>query len=419
MSTSASPAGDRPSRAYWPAVVAVSLGTFSVVTTEMSPVGLLTSVGSDLKISAGVAGLAVTLPGIVAALAAPVLTVAAGRADRRLVLCALMALLTVANLLSALAPGAPTLIASRALVGLGIGGFWSIAAGLAVRLVPERSTGAATSMIFGGVSIASVLGVPAGTLVGELAGWRAAFAALAILCAAVTAALALLLPPLTATRAIRFGQVPRLLRDRGVRTGLTVTLLLVTGHFAAFTYLGPVVGQVSGAGAGLLSALLLVYGVAGVAGNFAAGPAAARNVRGTVLLIAGTLAAVVLLLPGPGAVRAGMIVLLAVWGLAYGGVSVSLQTWMLRAVPQAPEAGAALFVSSFNAAISLGALLGGVTVDSLGASGVTWAGGTLAALAAAAVWLSGRDRGGDAFPGPSPRTLSGPDGKPPAIDSRR
>ncbi|MGW5698670.1 MFS transporter, partial [Streptomyces asiaticus] len=203
--------GSRPGA--WPAVVAVAVGTFAVVTTEMLPVGLLTSIGSALGVSDGTAGLAMTVPGLVAALAAPLLTVTVGRYDRRLVLCGLMVLLAVANLLSALAPGFAVLLFARVLVGVSIGGVWSIAGGLAVRLVPERSAGHATTLIFSGIAVASVLGVPIGTLIGDLVHWRVAFAAFAALSLAVAAAMAVTLPSLPATGTIRLREVPGLFRN--------------------------------------------------------------------------------------------------------------------------------------------------------------------------------------------------------------
>ncbi|KAB2349461.1 MFS transporter [Actinomadura rudentiformis] len=368
----------------WSAVGAVALGTFSIVTTEMLPVGLLTPMGAEMGVSGGIAGLTMSLPGLVAAVAAPAVTLCTGRLDRRLVLCALMALLAAANLLSAAAPGFEVLLASRILVGLSIGGFWAIAAGLAVRLVPERSVGAATSTIFSGVAVASVLGVPAGAFAGELAGWRSAFAAMGVLALAVLTGLALLLPPLPPNAPFRVGEVPRLLRDRRARTGLVVTLLLVTGHFAAYTYVRPALEQISGIGAGLIGGLLLVYGAAGVIGNFAAGVAAARRPRRTLFLIAALLGMVVLLVPVAGTVPPGAIVLLVVWGLAYGGVSVTTQTWLLKSGAASPEAASAVFVSAFNVAIALGALTGGRIAD-IALPGVMWFGGALALLAAATV----------------------------------
>ncbi|WP_409057730.1 MFS transporter [Streptomyces sp. SYP-A7185] len=375
-------------------VLAVAATTFSVVTTEMLPVGLLTSLSSGLGVSDGTAGLTVTLPGVVAALAALLLPVAVRRADRRTVLCALMVLLAAANLLAALAPDFGVLLGARVLVGICIGGVWAVAAGLGVRLVRAEDAGRATTVIFSGIAVASVLGVPAGTFLGELAGWRWAFAVMAAFALAVAGLLAVLLPPLPASAALRLGTFPGLLRGARLRAGLLVVLFLVTGHFAAYTYVRPVLERVPDLGAGPVSGLLLVYGVAGIAGNFAGGALAARDPRRALLAISAGLAAVVLLLGPAGGSLPASVALLVAWGLAYGGVSVATQQWVLAAAPRAREAASALFAGVFNAAIALGALTGGLVADGFGTTRVLWLGGGLAALALLVVaGARGRDPG--------------------------
>ncbi|THC48010.1 MULTISPECIES: MFS transporter [unclassified Streptomyces] len=386
--------GGQPERGRL-AVLAVAAATFSVVTTEMLPVGLLTSIGSGLGVSDGNAGLAVTLPGVVAALAAPLLPVAVRRADRRTVLCALLVLLAAANLASALAPGFGVLLAARVLVGVCIGGVWAVAAGLGVRLVRAEGAGRATAVIFSGIAVASVLGVPAGTLLGELAGWRWGFAALAVLALGVAALLAVLLPRLPAGEGVRLGAFAGLLRVRRLRAGLIAVTLLVTGHFAAYTYVRPVLERLPGIGAGLVSGLLLAYGTAGIVGNFAGGAVAARDPRRALLAISAGLGAVVLLLVPAGGSLAASGVLLVAWGLAYGGVSVSAQNWVMAAAPHAREAASALFAGVFNVAIALGAFAGGRVADGGGAGAVLWLGGGLSALALIAV-AHARDTPADA-----------------------
>ncbi|MFD6432417.1 MFS transporter [Streptomyces venezuelae] len=367
------------------AVLAVAAATFSVVTTEMLPVGLLTSLGAGLHVTDGTAGLAVTLPGLVAALAALLLPVAVRRADRRTVLALLMTLLAVANVVSALAPVFAVLLVARVLVGVCIGGVWAIAAGLGVRLVRAEGAGRATAIIFSGIAVASVLGVPAGTLLGELAGWRWGFAALAALALAVAGLLATVLPRLPADEGVRLGAFPALLRIGELRAGLLAVTLLVTGHFAAYTYIRPVLERVPGIGAGLISGLLLAYGTAGIVGNFAGGAVAARDPRRALLAICAGLAAVVLLMVPAGASLAASVTLLVAWGLAYGGVSVSAQNWVMAAAPHAREAASALFAGVFNVAIALGAFAGGRVADSRGAGAVLWLGGGLAGLSLVAV----------------------------------
>ncbi len=376
----------------WAAVCAVSLGIFCLITSELLPVGLLTPVGADLGVSDGTAGLMVSAPGMVAGLCAPLVTVGAGRLDRRLVLGVLIALMVAANLAAAGAPDFAVVLAARLLVGVSVGGFWAIAGGLAVRLVPERHVGRATALVFGGVPTASVLGVPAGTLLGEAGGWRTAFAAVGALGLVTLTALLLLLPALPPTRHVTFPELPALLRaNRAVRTGVIVTFLVVTGQFAAYTFVRPILQDVSGIDAQYVSTLLLGYGVAGVAGNFVAG---ARDPYRTLLAVSSSLAvllALIAVLPGP---VAGTALLLA-WGLVYGGVSVSVQGWMTKAAPDAPEAASSLMVAMFNLAIAAGALCGGLAVDGISAPAAPLGGAALMLVAACTVWATAIRRRSD------------------------
>lgn len=377
-SASTQPRQERSALRGWLGVVALAVATFTVVTSEMLPVGLLTPMGDSLKVSEGVAGLTLTVTGLVAAVSSPVLVPVLGRFDRRVALCGLMAVLAIGNVAAAWAPSFGVMVGARVLVGIGMGGVWAIAAGLAVRLVPAKSVGSATSLVFSGIAVASVLGVPAGAGLGALAGWRTAFVAAAGLALVVLIALAVLLPRLPAEQAVPLGGVMRLFGNSRVRTGLIVVGFVVTGHFAAYTYVRPVLEDVSGASAGMIGTLLLVYGVAGVAGNFISGAGAARSPRRTLLVISTVMAATVVLLPVVGGSLLVAGVLMTVWGLTYGGVSVSTQTWILVSAPDAREGASSLFVGVFNGAIALGALVGGLVADGIGITAVMWLGGALA-----------------------------------------
>ncbi|WP_206305906.1 MFS transporter [Streptomyces sp. RFCAC02] len=376
-------AGDpgEPGRNHWPAVAAVALGTFLLVTAEQLPIGLLTGVGSALSVSEGTAGLMVTVPSLVAAVAAPVVPVLVGGMDRRLLLLGLMGLMTLANVASALAPGFAVLVASRVLVGVAIGGFWAVASGLAVRLVTPAHVPRATAVVFGGVGAANVFGVPVGTLLGDLTGWRVAFASLSALALVALLALLAVLPPLAATRPVRPRFLAEQFRNPGVRVGILATLLVVTGHFAAYTFVSPVLQDLAGIDERFVGPLLFGFGLAGMAGNFLAGAALARSPYRTALAVAVALAVAIPLYPLLGRGPVGGAVLLIVWGLAFGGVSVSLQTWMIRTAPQAVEAASALWVAVFNLSIGLGALLGGLIIDSFAVEGVLCLGGACAVAA--------------------------------------
>ncbi|MEV0464656.1 MFS transporter [Nocardia tengchongensis] len=387
MTTTIAPSGtdERVSLTRWLGVGAVAVGTFSVVTSEQLPVGLLTSVSSALDISEGTAGLMVTVPGLVASATAPILPVAIGRLDRRHVLIGLIALMVGANLLSAFAPNFAVLLISRLLIGIAIGGFWSLAAGIAVRMVPGEYVPKATAIAFGGATAANVLGIPAGTLIGELTDWRIAFGLLGGLGLLVVAALLWLLPALPADTAIHLRTLADQFRNPVVRTGVLITFLLVSGHFAAFTFAAPIVDYRMGIDKSLLGPVLLAFGVAGIIGNFATGAATARNVRATIITISVSLATVLVLIALVGTLPLTGTLLMLLWGLSFGGIPVGVQTWILRAAPNSAEPATALNTAVFNLAIALGALFGGLLTNTFPLTTVLWFAAALSLLATAAV----------------------------------
>ncbi|NRQ34987.1 MFS transporter [Nonomuraea sp. NN258] len=368
------------------------LGIFAIVTSEILPIGLLTAIGADFGISDGTTGLTMALPGVVAAVAAPAVTLTTARLDRRVMLCVLMAVLAVADVLAAVATSYWVMLISRVLVGLTIGGFWSIGAGLAGRLVPPQAVGTATAVIFSAVPLGSVLGVPAGTFIGDLAGWRTAFLMLAVLAILVLAALLVLLPPLPAHQVTSPRVLLDLLRTRGAAIALTATFLIVLAHFGTYTYVTPFLEDVIGLSPAAVSAVLLAYGVAGIAGNFLAGKAAATRLRAAFVGCGCLIAATTLLLPSVGGTTVGAVVLLVGWGLAYGGVPVCSQSSFLAAAPHAPEAATVVFTSSFQATFALGAFLGGRVVDSFSVSTVMICGGLIALLMAVSLWSLAKPR---------------------------
>ncbi len=337
-----------------------------------------------------------TIPGLIAAAAAPLVTVSTGRFDRRTMLYLLLALLAVADFLAVVAPSYWIILASRALVGLTIGGFWSIGAGLAARLVAARHVATATAVIFSSVPLGSVLGVPLGTYLGQLAGWRTSFLVMGLLTAVVAAALAVLLPALPALRVTRPALLLGLLRHSGARLGLVLTFLVVLAHFATYTYVTPFLEQVTRLSPGTISAFLLVYGAAGMAGNFLAGWGIARSLPRTFLTCGSLLALVLVLLPILGASNGPALGLLVVWGLAYGAVPVCSQSWFVASAPDTPEAATVLFTSSFQLTICVGALVGGLIVDAASTSAVMGIGAAPAIVMVVVLWLMRRaDRIGE------------------------
>lgn len=376
---------ERASLKNWLGVLAVALGTFLVVTVENLPMGLLTGIGGTLHVSDGAVGLMVTVSGLVAALTAPILPVMIRRMDRRTVLLGLILLALLGNLATALTPNYEVLLVTRLLIGISIGGFWALAAGLGVRLVPEAQVAKATSLIFFGAMAANVLGVPAGTLIGSLSNWRVAFGVLAALALALLFALFALLPKMPAAAPVRLRTLVELMRVPAVRVGVLATFLLVAGHYGAFTFVSPILQDVSGISTTAIGPLLLAFGVAGILGNFVAGSAAGRNVRRTIVLVSLALAVILAIYPLIGGNPVTGSILLILWGLAFGGLPVCVQTWIMKAAPHETEGATGLNTCMFNLAIAAGALFGSVVTDLISVTSVLWIAAVLVVLTSLAV----------------------------------
>lgn len=388
--TAAAPVVAAPSA--WLAVMSLAVGSFATVTTEFLPIGVLPLVAQTLGVSEGTAGLMVTMPGILAALAGPLLVVAAGRLDRRAVLIALSALLVASNVLAAFAPNFGTMLVARLMLGLCVGGFWTFAPGATGHLVPADQQPKAVSYVLAGVSLATVAGVPAGALLANLVGWRASFGVAAALAAAVLVVQVWLLPAMPPAQPTRARDLLKPFRTPAARASLLVTLFLIAGHFAAYTYLTPLLQQKFGLAPAVVTALLVLYGIAGFAGTFAGGRVPARAAHWSALAAAGVVAGV-LLFAGlvDGGLVAGAFVALA-WGLAFGLIPGAMTVWMATAVPQDADAGQATLVTAFQVAIASGAFIGGVAVDASGVWSAMVLGGALAVVAAIVVLLTARTR---------------------------
>lgn len=347
----------------------MALGVFGLVTAEFLPASLLTGIAASLNVSNGAAGQAVTATAVVGAIAAPSIPLLTRRLDRRMVMIALTLLLLASNVLSVLATSLPMLLVARVLLGVALGGFWSMSAALAMRLVPASLFARAMSIILAGVSIATVCAAPVGAWMGEVWGWRSAFVAAGA--ASVITLLAQVftlpaLPPQDNPSVRALGEL--LLRPR-VQVALLAMLLVISGHFAGFTYIRPLMEQVTQLSAASISAVLLGYGIGGFLGNFAGGWLAGRSERLAIVCGSGlvaVLAAALLLGASSVVVTAAAI---ALWGFAFGAFPVGFQTWIVRAAPDQAEGAGGLMVAGFQIAIAAGAVGGGLMVDQLGALG--------------------------------------------------
>jgi len=384
-----SPETEERSEPAWGAVISLTLGVFGLVTAEFLPASLLTRLAQDLGVSVGAAGQAVTATAIVAAIAAPTMAIVTRSLDRRLVMWILSALLIASNLLAAFASSLTMLLLARVVLGVALGGFWAMSAAMALRLVPMRLMPRAMSIILTGVSVATVTAAPVGAYVGDIWGWRTAF-----MIAAVVGALALLvqlvtLPRLPPSSVAGFRTLFDVLKRRSIRVALLVVLLVASGQFAGFTYVRPFLETVPVMPIETISLVLLAYGIGGFFGNFAGGFLAERNLKLAVGLAPLLIAVAALAMLTLGASPALAAIAVAAWGFAFGAVPVGLQTWLVRAAPDQAESAGGLMVATFQVAIALGAVFGGLLVDHAGVANAFAYSAAATLLAALVAFLMG------------------------------
>jgi MFS family permease len=258
-------------RNAWAAVVSIALGSFALVFSEVIPVGLLGDISGHLRVSIGTGGLMVVVPAVAAAVAAPVLTLCSARLERRRVLVGLSALVLASDVIAGLAPGIGVMLAARAVLGIGVGGFWVFGAGAAITLVNEQARGTAMAVVSSGIFIATVASLPAASLIGTLTTWRAAFAVAAVFAVIAVAAQLAAVPRLGPGGRVRPRSLLTVVTLPVSRIGLVAAGAIFFANFAAYTYIGPLLHTRAGLGASAITLVLLGFGLAGAAGNFTAG----------------------------------------------------------------------------------------------------------------------------------------------------
>ena len=379
------------SEGNWYAVITLSITAFILVTSEFLPIGVLNAIAQDLNVTVGTAGLVITLPGVMGAFAAPLISVWVKGMDRRYLLIGLTAVMVVANFITAYASTFELVLFSRFILGIAIGGFWATAIALSGRVAPSHLPIAkATAIVMAGVTLATVLGVPIGTWLSELYGWRTAFLITAIIGAIILVFEYIFLPKLYPTSAIQYRDLPALFAHPKARKGLVIILLIGLAHFSTYSYLAPFFKNVAGFNGATISTLLLVYGAAGFFGNAFAGYSSNINVRYTLAAVGLCLAIVFLGFPIYATHLLGAYILTAIWGFAFGAFPTTANIWMFLHAPQAVEKGMPLFVGIFQVMIALGALIGGFMVDHFNTSILLYSVVALIAFALLAVFTHSR-----------------------------
>lgn len=376
----ASPAAPRQTAA-WGAVTSMLLGVFGLVTAEFLPASLLTPIARDLRVTEGLAGQAVTATASVALITSLLVASVSRRLDRRYLLLGFSVLLIASNLLVASATSLTALVLGRVALGIGLGGFWTMAAATAMRLVPEAQVPRALSIIFTGVSAATIFAAPFGSFVGEMAGWRTVFLLAAGLGAIAFIVQFATLPSMAPQGHARLRTLIDVLARPQIGLGMIAVTLVFTGHFALFTYIRPFLETVTGVGVGGMSAILLGFGVANFLGTLLGGFLLERDMRLTLTVMPLVMGVLGLMLAALGSAPLADTVMIALWGLAFGAVPVAWSTWLTRAVPDEAESGGGLIVAAVQLAISIGASAGGAFFDASGARGVYAAAGIVLLIA--------------------------------------
>ncbi|MEC8328635.1 MAG: MFS transporter [Pseudomonadota bacterium] len=378
------------------ALFALTLSAFAIGTTEFVIVGLVPTIANDLQVSLPSAGLLVSLYAFGVAIGAPVLTALTGRWNRKYLLLSLMALFVVGNLLAWQAPSYESLIIARILTGLAHGVFFSIGSTIATSLVSKENEASAIAIMFTGLTVALVTGVPLGTWIGQHFGWRATFLVVSALGVIALVGSALLVPKnLKQNRPARLKEQAQVLVQPRLLLVYLMTILGYGGTFTAFTYLAPILQSESGFSANAIGLIMLVYGVSVAVGNIYGGKLAdKKGPINALTIIFSALTLILLALTFTMTSKIGAVFTVLVWGaFAFGNVP-GLQVYVVKLAekftPNAVDVASGLNIAAFNIGIALGSILGGVIVEQLTLQDTAWIGALISALALVVTRYSGR-----------------------------
>ena len=358
-------AGDR--QACWGGVFSMTLCVFALIASEFMPVSLLTPLATDLHVSEGLAGNGIAISGAFAVLTSLSISMIAGSMNRKTLLLLLTGLMGVSGLIVGLSSNYVEYMIGRALIGVVIGGFWSMSAATAMRLVPPESVPRALAIFNGGNALATVVAAPLGSYLGGIIGWRGAFLCLVPLALIAMAWQWISLPSMKAApRAAASANVFSLLKKPLVALGMLAVGAFFMGQFMLFTYVRPFLETVTGVDVRMLSMILLVLGIAGFAGTVLIAGFLKAGLYRTLIVIPLIMAAIALALIAFGEWMPAVFVLLGLWGLVATAAPVGWWAWLARSLPRDAEAGGGLMVAAVQLSIALGSTIGGVLFDGIG-----------------------------------------------------
>ena len=350
----------------WSGVFAMTLCVFALIASEFLPVSLLTPMAADLGVSEGLVGQGIAISGAFAVVTSLCISRLAGSIDRRTLLLALTALMAVSGSVVALAPNYPVYLIGRALIGVVVGGFWSMSAATAMRLVPAAKVPRALAIFNSGNALATVIAAPLGSYLGSVMGWRSAF-----FCLVPIALIALVwqwcsLPSMMAERVDASSGVLRLLKRKPVALGMAACAAFFMGQFALFTYVRPFLETVTQLDVSALSWVLLGIGLSGFIGTAFIGSVLRKGLHRVLIVTPVLMAAIALTLIPMGQSLPAVTVLLGLWGLLATAAPVGWWSWIAQTLPGDAEAGGGLMVAVIQLAIALGSTLGGLLFDHSG-----------------------------------------------------
>ncbi|NIF30433.1 MFS transporter [Pantoea sp. Tr-811] len=384
---------DGEPHAYWSGVFAMTFCVFALVASEFMPVSLLTPIAADLHITEGMAGQGIAISGAFAVLTSLSITWIAGSMDRKAILLGFTALMGVSGAVVALAPNYAAYMIGRALIGVVIGGFWSMSAATAIRLVPSDQVPKALAIFNSGNALATVIAAPLGSYLGAIVGWRGAFLALVPVAVLVLAWQWFSLPSMRVVAGnSTSNNVLGLLKKRPIALGMAASGAFFMGQFALFTYVRPFLETVTHVGIGTLSLVLLVIGVAGFIGTALIGRFLKRGLYRTLVTISVLMAVIALALIPLGAWVFPVAVLLGLWGLMATAAPVGWWSWVAEAMPNNAEAGGGLMVAVVQLCIALGSTVGGLLFDHSGYRSTFIASATVLLVAAFLTLLTSRSQ---------------------------